>query len=212
MGAGYAPSMSVISVNIGASATEIAILHNGDVIYSDTHDIGGEQFDEAVREYILEQGDLSISLLDARAIKEDIGSVWDDGQRSNTVTISGTMALTGNKIVLPVSSEDILGVFEKPLYNLLNAIAQGIKKIPTDYVESIFANGIVLSGGGAMLHGLDKMIEKVFSIGTVLARNPQDCVSSGLSVANSIIPTGLKPNGKNVTSQLAKFYKDKKQK
>ena len=207
IGAGYAPTISAVSVNVGAAKTEIAIIYQGTLIYSATADIGGEAFDEAVQKYIYEQGELSISLVDARAIKEGIGAVWD-GRQSNPITITGTLALTGNKIKMSVSSEDILGVFEKPLYALLNAVADAVKMIPTDYVEEIFANGIVLSGGGAELYGLDRMMSKVFSIEVTMANNPADCVARGLSIVNNkFLPIKMRSNGKNITSQLAKLYK-----
>ena len=205
MGAGYKPTMSVVSVNIGAYFTEIAVLYKGEVLCTKTAEIGGENFDEAVRSYILKQGDLNISLLDARAIKEEIGSVWQ-GYEAEPITISGTLALTGNKIQMSVGTTDILGVFEEPLHSLLQAIADVVKRIPTAYVEEIFKNGIVLSGGGAMLKGLDKMTENVFNIGTTLAANPMDCVACGLSLANSFIPLKARGNGKDVTEQLAKYY------
>lgn len=207
IGAGYAPTISAVSVNVGASKTEIAVIHQGQVFYSNTADIGGEDFDEAVQRHIYEQGELSISLIDARAIKEGIGAVWE-GRQASPVTISGTLALTGNKIRMSVSSEDILGVFEKPLYALLNAVADAVKMIPTEYVQEIFANGVVLSGGGAELYGLDKMIAKVFSLEVTMANNPQDCVAKGLSIINNkLLPIKMRSVGKNITSQLTKFYK-----
>ncbi len=206
IGAGYAPSISAISVNIGASATEVAVIYRGSIIYSSTDAIGGEDFDEAVRTYILEQGELNISLLDARAIKEGIGAVWE-GRNAEPLTVSGTLALTGNKIRMSISSEDILGVFEAPLHNLLTAVADGVKKIPMEYVEEIFANGIVLSGGGSELYGLDKMISKVLGVDVTVANNPADCVARGLSLVNTFLPIKMHGNGKNITAQLAKFYK-----
>lgn len=209
IGAGYAPTISAVSVNIGASATEVAVLYNGSVIYSSTSPIGGEKFDEAVQRYILEQGDLKISLLDARAVKEGIGAVWE-GRNSQPVNISGTLALTGNKIKMTINTEDILGVFEEPLHELLTVIANAVKKIPIDYVEEVFANGIVLTGGGAMLFGLDKMISKVFDIEVAVGKNPADCVARGLSLVNTFIPIRNRAAGKNITSQLAKYYKANK--
>ena len=206
IGAGYAPTISAISVNVGASGTEIAILCQGEIIYSESTSIGGEAFDEAVQKYILEQGELNISLLDAKAIKEGIGAVWD-GRCAEPITITGTLALTGNKIKMSVSSEDILGVFEKPLYELLSAIANAVKKIPIDYVEEIFANGIVLTGGGAELYGIDKMIAKVLGVSVTVAKNPADCVVRGLSLVNTFLPIKMRNNGKNITPQLAKLFK-----
>jgi rod shape-determining protein MreB len=185
------------------------VLYNGSVIYSSTSPIGGEKFDEAVQKYILEQGELKISLLDSRAIKEGIGAVWE-GRNSQPVTISGTLALTGNKIKMTINTEDILGVFEEPLHELLTVIANAVKKIPIDYVEEVFANGIVLTGGGAMLFGLDKMISKVFNIDVAVGKNPADCVARGLSLVNTLIPIKNRSAGKNITSQLAKYYKANK--
>lgn len=209
IGAGYAPTISAVSVNIGASSTEIAILHNGEIIYSASAEIGGERFDEAVQRYILEQGELRISLLDARAIKEGIGAVWE-GRNAQPVSISGTLALTGNRIKMSVASEDILGVFEAPLHELLSVIAEGVKRIPLDCVEDIFANGLVLTGGGAMLYGLDKMISRVFDIDVTVGKSPADCVARGLSIVNTFLPIRMRSSGKNVTAQLAKYYKNNK--
>lgn len=206
VGAGYSPSVSAVSVNIGASATEVVVLYKGEIIYSQTEKIGGEDFDEAVKEYILKQGELKISLIDARAIKESIGAVWE-GRCADPITISGTLALTGNMIKMSVSSEDILGVFEAPLYKLLTAVANGVKKIPTDCVEEIFTNGIILSGGGAKLFGLDKMITNVFNVRATMAANPEDCVARGLTAIGLRLPARMKSYGKNLTSKLSKHYK-----
>ena len=142
IGAGYSPLMSVISVNVGASATEIIIIYRGQIVYTAREEIGGEDFDKAVRNYILEQGDVNISLSVARAIKERLGAVWQ-GKESESIEIEGTLSLTGNKVRMPVTTEDIVGVFEKPVHKLLLAIAEGVKKIPIDMVEEIFENGII---------------------------------------------------------------------
>lgn len=206
IGAGYAPTISAVSVNIGASKTEVAVLYQGALIYSETVDIGGETFDEAVCQYLMEQGELEISLIDAKAIKEGIGAVWE-GRNAPPITISGTLALTGNTIKMTVSSEDILGVFSNPLLTLLRAIAAGVKQIPISCVEEVFANGIILSGGGAQLYGLDKMMAKVIGVDVTLANNPPDCVARGLALVNTFLPIKMRGNGKNITPQLSKFFK-----
>ena len=131
---------------------------------------------------------------------------------ADPITITGTLALTGNKIKMSVSSEDILGVFEKPLFELLDAVANGVKRIPIDYVEEIFANGIVLTGGGAKLFGLDKMMSKVLGVSVTMANNPEDCVARGLSLVNTFLPIKMRNNGKNITTQLSKYYKSNNKK
>ena len=208
VGAGYAPSMSAISVNIGAASTEVAVLHKGNVVLSVREAVGGEDFDRAVKDYIFEQGDMTVSLLVARTIKERLGAVWR-GRPSESINIEGTLALTGNKVKMTICTEDVVGVFEKPLQKLLMAVANAIKKIPTEYVEPIFENGIVLSGGGAEIFGLDVMMQKVLGISVTLADAPIDCVARGLARINKFLPSRFIASGKNVTNQLSKYYESK---
>lgn len=209
IGAGYSPMMSVISVNVGASSTEIIILHKGQLIYSARENIGGEDFDKAVRQYILDQGDVNISLSIARAIKERLGSVWQ-GRESESIEIEGTLSLTGNKVRMNVTTEDIVGIFERPVHTLLMAIADGIKKIPLDMVEDIFENGIVLSGGGSLIFGLDTMTAKVLGVPVTQPDDPIDSVAKGLSRINTYIPLRLRSNNKNITAQVSKYYESRK--
>ena len=211
IGAGYSPSMSAISVNIGASSTEIAVVHSGQMISSVREPVGGEDFDKAIRDHILEQGGMSVSLLVARTIKERLGSVWQ-GRPDESIDIEGTLSLTGNRIKMSISTEDVVGVFEKPLQSLLHAIANSVKKIPIEYVKDIFENGIVLTGGGAELDGLDIMIEKVIGISVTKPQGAIDCVAKGLSRIHSFIPQRHRSNRKNITEKLAKFYEAKKSK
>ena len=210
VGAGYSPAISAVSVNVGAAYTEIAVLHNGAVILKSREQIGGEDFDQAVKQYIHEQGDMTVSLLIARTIKERLGAVWQ-GRVSESIDIEGTLSLTGSRIKMSMCTEDVVGVFEKPLQKLLSAVANVVKTIPTDYVPAIFENGIILSGGGAELYGLDVMMSKVFGISVTLAKSPIDSVSKGLARINTFIPVKNRYNEKNVTAQLSKFYESKKQ-
>lgn len=207
IGAGRSPLDGVISVNVGASATEVAVFHDGQVIFTSRSLVGGEDFDKAVKQYIGEQGGVNISLSVARAIKEQLGSVWQ-GKEESSIEIEGTLSLTGNSVKMNISSEDIVGVFEKPLHSLLMAIATAIKKIPLDQVEKIFEGGIVLTGGGSMIHGLDLMTSKVLGITVTQPADPIDSVAKGLSIINSKIPVKGKVGRKNVTDTIASYYKE----
>jgi rod shape-determining protein MreB len=210
IGAGYSPEMSAISVNIGASTTEISVLYQGKIIRTQKETVGGEDFDVAVRDFILEQGDMNVSLFVARTIKEKLGAVWQ-GRETESVDIEGTLALTGSHVKMSISTEDVVGVFEKPLQKLLLSVANVVKKIPTDYVMEIFENGIILSGGGAEIFGLDKMMTKVFDIPVTTAISPIDCVAKGLARINSIMPIKMHSNNVNITAKLGKYYQTKTQ-
>ena len=209
VGAGYAPTISAVSVNIGASSTEIAVIHNGKIISLAREQVGGEDFDKAIKDHILEQGEMNVSILVARTIKERLGAVWQ-GRPSESIDIEGTLSLTGNRIKMSISTEDVVGVFEAPLQKLLYAIAASVKKIPIDYVKDIFENGIILTGGGAELFGIETMIEKVLGVSVTKSESPIDSVAKGLSRIHSFIPQKHSSNGKNISDKLAKFYELKK--
>ncbi len=209
IGAGYSPAMSVISVNVGASATEIAVFNEGEITQTVKLDVGGEDFDKVVKQYIFEQGDVNVSLSVARAIKEKLGAVWT-GKEEDSVEIEGVLSLTGNNVRMTVSTEDIVGVFEKPLYALLRGVAEVIKKIPLDYVEKTFENGIVLTGGGSLIYGLDMMMNKVLDIPVTQPSDAIDSVAKGLSRINNFIPVKGKASCKNITSQITKYYEENK--
>lgn len=208
IGAGYSPTISAISVNIGASCTEISVLHGGQVILNGRAPVGGEDFDKAVKQYIYDQGDVSVSLSVARAIKEKLGAVWQ-GRENAGIDIEGTLSLTGNKVKMTVTTEDIVGVFEEPMHALLEAVANVVKNIPYELVGEIFENGIVLTGGGAELFGIEIMMEKVLGINVTKPQDAIDCVAKGLSRVNNIIPMKVRAGNKNVTNMLAKYYSDK---
>lgn len=209
IGAGGSPLNNVISVNVGASATEIAVFYNGAITHTSRTMVGGEDFDKAVKQYISEQGGVNISLSVARAIKEQLGSVWH-GKEESSIEIEGSLSLTGNSVKMNISSEDIVGVFEKPLHGLLMAVAVAIKNIPLDQVEKVFAGGIVLTGGGSMIHGLDQMMSKVLGISVKQPSDPIDSVAKGLSIVNSKIPVRGKAGRKNVTDSISNYFKESK--
>ena len=88
-------------------------------------------------------------------------------------------------------------------------MSDGIRKIPAEFVEDIFENGIILTGGGAEIFGLDTMMNKVFDISVTCPAEPINSVAKGLSRINNIIPDNAKTDGKNVTAMLAKYYESK---
>ena len=209
IGAGYSPSISVISVNIGAQSTEVAVMHKGEIVYLAKNAVGGEDFDKEVKNYILQQGDVNISLQVARAIKERLGAVWK-GKPNDSIDIEGTLSLTGNRLKMSVATEDIVGVFERPLKSIIDAIVDAVKKIPADMCGDIAENGIILTGGGAELYGIDILLSKVLGLPVTKPQGAIDCVAKGLSRINSFLPANLKINNKNITNQIPKYYEGSK--
>ncbi len=209
IGAGYSPISSGISINIGGFSTECAVMHRGNILFMKRYDVGGETFDRAVREYIKKNGDVNISLGMAKAIKEKLGAVWK-GKENESIDIEGTLALTGNNIRMNVCTEDIVGVFEEPMQELINCIVETVKHVPKEATADIMETGIVLTGGGAELFGLEVLLERVLGIKVTKPESPIDSVAKGLSVVNKIVSGKNKIDGKNITSQLAKLYQGSK--
>ena len=89
------------------------------------------------------------------------------------------------------------------------AVAQAIKSIPLESVEKIFKNGILLTGGGAMIHGMDLMMSKVLGVNVTIPEAPIDSVAKGLSLINTMIPVKGRATQKNVTALVGEYYKDK---
>jgi rod shape-determining protein MreB len=210
IGAGYSPTVSAVSVNFGASNTEIAVVHKGEIVISHREKIGGEDFDRAVKDYINDHGGMTVSLLIARTIKEKLGAVWQ-GKESQSIEIEGIIALTGHKVKMSVSDEDIVGVFEAPLQKFLSAVATTVAKIPGEIAGEILKTGIVLTGGAADIYGLDMMMERVFDIPVFRPVSPIDSVSKGLSRINTFIPVRYKDE-RNISGQIAKLYESKNSK
>jgi rod shape-determining protein MreB len=111
---------------------------------------------------------------------------------------------------MTISTEDIVGVFEKPLHRLLMAVAEAIKHIPLEHVEKTVKNGIVLTGGGAMIHGLDFMMTKILGVPVRQPADPINSVAKGLSIINTKIPVKGRATKKNVTKTIANYYKETK--
>ncbi len=209
IGAGYAPISSGISVNIGGFSTECAVIHRGEILFTKRFEVGGETFDRAGKEYIKKNGDVNISLNMAKAIKEKLGAVWK-GKENEGIDIEGTLALTGNNIRMNVCTEDIVGVFEEPMQELINCIVETVKHVTREATADVMENGIVLTGGGAELFGLDILLEKILGIKVAKPGSPIDSVAKGLAVINKIVSGKNKIDGKNVTARLAEFYQGSK--
>lgn len=209
VGAGQSPLGSMISVNVGAFATEIAVISDGVVTQTAKENVGGEDFDKAVKQYIFTQGDVNVSLAVARAIKERLGSVWS-GKPSESIDIEGTLSVTGSNVKMSVTTEDIVGVFEKPLHRMFMAIAEVVKKIPLDSIEKIFEGGIILTGGGSMIYGMDKLMSRVLGIKVVQPADPINSVARGLAIINSRMPSKGKSSNKNITTSVSGYFADKR--
>lgn len=181
MGAGLNIDTAIgnMTVDIGGGVTEIAVMSLGGIVISKTVRVGGDSFDEAIVRYIRDTYNVLIGERTAEGIKIKIGEVYKHTE-PKTVEVKGRDLVTGLPKLISLSSKEMIGATYEPMTALIDGICDIIEHTPPELVGDILHNGIVLVGGGSMLGGLDKLIERVTGIKTVRAKSPDTCVAAGL--------------------------------
>ena len=171
-------------VNIGGGISDIAVLSMGCIVSSDTIPVGGDKFDEAIVGYIRRSYGVLISESTAESIKKQIGDVYEH-KNPTYMKVEGDTLTAGSKKEILLSSKEMLEALYEPITAILDSICMVIEKTPPELVGDILQKGIVLTGGGATLPGLDRLIERVTGIPTMVARKP---FSSTIVGAGKLLP------------------------
>lgn len=180
MGAGIditLPTGNMI-VDIGGGTTDIAVISLNYVVVSDSIKVAGDKFDEAIIRYVRKKHKLLIGETTAELIKRKIGTVWEVDD-SRYIDIKGRCLVQGLPRVVRLHSREMLEALEEPISLIIESIRGVVEKTPPELVGDILNNGIILTGGGCLLLGLDKLISYVTGIKTVIAKNPERCVAMG---------------------------------
>jgi len=168
-------------VDIGGGVTEIAVLSLGGIVVSKTVKVGGDSFDEAIVKYVRDNYNMLIGERTAEDIKIRIGNVYEHGE-AKVVNVKGRDLSNGMPKVAAISSKEMIGATYEPMTTLIDGICEIIEKTPPELVGDILRNGIVLTGGGSLLRGLDRLITRVTGIKTTVAERPETCVARGIGV------------------------------
>ena len=198
-GAGVGISDHVLSVELGASMTNIALCCDGELLYMKSIPIGGEAYDRAIAAYLLRERNARVSLRTAETVKTTVGSVWTENA-AREMQITARDPDTSHPISVTVKGDELYRALEEPTAQILEAICVAISHIPTKHVHRVFGNGILLSGGTALLDGLDRMISGVTGVKTVKARNPITAVCSGLDAVCSALGDRAIVSARNLSS------------
>ena len=164
--------------DIGAGATEIAVMSLGRVIVKDTIKIGGDHFDDAIIRYVRRKHNLLIGELTAEDLKINIGSALPRNEQFY-MEVTGRNLISGLPKVMRITSDEITEALDEPLQSLLEAIHAVLEHTPAELVADIFESGIVLSGGGALLGGLCEAVALALKVDCHLAEDPQEAVARG---------------------------------
>jgi rod shape-determining protein MreB len=166
------PTGSMI-VDIGGGTTEVAIISLGGIVTSKSIRVGGDELDESIVNYIKKEYSLMIGERTAEEVKISIGTA-DANNKERKMNIRGRDLVTGLPKVIEISDQ---------IFAILDAIKSTLEKTPPELAADIMEQGIVLTGGGALLEGLDKLIAKETGMPVNVAENPLDCVALGTGKA-----------------------------
>lgn len=180
MGAGIDISSPIghMIVDIGGGTTDVAVISLGGVVVSESTKIAGDKFDEAIMSYVRRKYNVIIGERTAEFVKVKIGAVYEHGD-ARTLEIKGRCRIQGLPKVVTLSSKEMLEAMMEPISAVLDTVCSVIEKTPPELVGDILKNGIVMTGGGSLLYGLDKLIEEITGIKTYVAKDPIMCVAMG---------------------------------
>lgn len=180
MGAGidiFSPTGNMI-VDIGGGTTDVAVVSLGGIVVSKSVKIAGDKFDEAIMRYVRRKYNIAIGERTAEHIKMHIGAVYEHGE-AKTMEVKGRCLIQGLPKVVELSSKEMLEAMMEPISAIFDTICSVIEKTPPELVGDILKNGIVLTGGGSQLYGLDRLIADVIEIRARVAKEPTKCVALG---------------------------------
>ncbi|MBP2032990.1 rod shape-determining protein MreB [Clostridium algifaecis] len=175
------PTGSMI-VDIGGGTTEVAIISLGGIVTSKSLRIAGDELDEAIVNYIKKEYNLMIGERTAENVKIELGSAYDIGE-NNEMEIRGRDLVTGLPKVITINEEEIRGALKEPVAAIIDSIKTTLEKTPPELAADIMDKGIMLAGGGAMLRGLDQLVNLETHIPVHIAETPLDCVALGAGKA-----------------------------
>lgn len=165
-------------IDIGGGTTDIAVISLSGIVESTSIKIAGDQFDEAIVKYIRRKHNVLIGERTAEELKMQIGCVFPRPEEQ-TVEIKGRCLMTGLPRVFSVSSSEMIEAFEEVSTRILEAIHGVLERTPPELVADISTNGIVMTGGGSLVWGFDKLIESHTGIETHVADDAISCVAYG---------------------------------
>ena len=180
-------------VDIGGGTSEVAVISLGGIVTSCSLRVAGDKMDQAISDYIKKKYNLAIGEQTAENLKVTIGNASPD-KKIEKMEVKGTDAITGLPRRIEIDSVEIREALQGPINSIIEEIKRTLGQTPPELAADIVELGIVMTGGGALLKGLPKLIAKETGVPVILAENPMLCVVLG---AGKFLEN-LKENGKKV--------------
>ena len=184
LGAGLdiAEPCGAMVVDIGGGTTDVAVLSLGGIVVSSSIRIAGDMFDDSIIRYMRKEQKLMIGERTAEDIKIKIGTAYPE-LRKESMEVRGRDLVSGMPKTVVVTSAEIRTALAEPIGLIVDCVKNVLERTPPELASDIIDRGIVMTGGGAMLHGLDILLTKQTNIPCHLAEDPTSCVARGTGIA-----------------------------
>jgi rod shape-determining protein MreB len=176
----YQPSGNMV-VDIGGGTTDVAVISMGDIVTSSSLKVAGDKFDAAIMKYIKNKYKLLIGERTSEEIKVRIGTVSPEG-RTEEMDIRGRDMVTGMPQTVTVNSEVIREALMEPVMTVVASAKTVLERTPPELAADIIDRGIILTGGGALLHGFDELLTQELLVPVLIAEDPMHCVVNGTGI------------------------------
>jgi rod shape-determining protein MreB len=165
-------------LDIGGGTSEVAIISLNGIVYANSVRIGGDRFDDAIINYVRRNYGTLIGEATAERIKHEIGSAFP-GNEVRDIEVKGRNLAEGIPRSFVLNSNEILESMQEPLSGIVGAVKQALEQTPPELGADVAERGIVLTGGGALLRDIDRLIEEETGLPVVIAEDPLTCVARG---------------------------------
>ncbi len=184
-------------VDIGGGTTDVAVLSLGGIVCANSVKVGGDKFDEAIVRYVRREFNLLIGERTAEEVKLEVGTAYPRRAQERSVSIRGRDVMTGLPRAVEVSTIQIWEAIQEPLQAVLDVVKNVLERTPAELAADLVDKGIILTGGGALLHGLDHLITQETGLPAILADDPISCVAIGTGRALSMLNYLPRPRKEN---------------
>ena len=184
LGAGLdiAEPCGAMVVDIGGGTTDVAVLSLGGIVVSESLRIGGDRFGEWLVSFVKKEYKIMIGERTAEEMKVQIGTAFPNS-RNETMEVRGRDLLSGLPKTVRITSEETREALAEPVALIVQCVKSVLENTPPELASDIMDRGIVMTGGGSLLHGLDRLIQEETGIPTYLAEDPLSCVALGTGKA-----------------------------
>ncbi|MGG3999149.1 rod shape-determining protein [Anoxybacillus kestanbolensis] len=173
----FQPSGNMV-IDIGGGTTDVAVLSMGDIVTSASIKVAGDKFDQEILHYIKREYKLLIGERTAEEIKMNIATVFPNA-RDEAMDVRGRDLVTGLPRTITIRSGEIEKALRETVYTIVQTAKSVLERTPPELSADIIDRGIFLTGGGALLHGMDQLLAQELKVPVFIAENPMDCVAIG---------------------------------